>query len=319
MRTYRTINKSYVTTLFAVIALMSVSACSPKRIFVKEFAEVVAAGVDTYEQESDLQFLEKAFPANIKMMETLLVSAPDDVTMLQLLARSYAGYALLFEEYNLEQQKLSVVSGKWEARDSETVPERSDRIARYYERGAKYALKSLAVRHPGAGEQLAKLATIDIFLNSMKTDDVPALFWYGFNLGSWVNHRTNSVRSISKAHISEKVMKRILELSPEFYNGGAHLFLLSYYGSRPAMMGGDIQAAKTHYKALKEIAGDDFFMADFYYAKFVLLQMQERQAFEQTLERVISGAQRESAHPLYNKAAARRARIYLDAAERLFD
>ena len=71
-------------------------------------------------------------------------------------------------------------------------------------------------------------------------------------------------------------MIRVLEIDPSYYHGGAHLFLMIYYASRPPMMGGRPEAAMSHYRSLKALQGEDFPMADLFYARHYLLRAQDR-------------------------------------------
>ncbi|MGA1873917.1 MAG: TRAP transporter TatT component family protein, partial [Thermoplasmatota archaeon] len=43
----------------------------------------------------------------------------------------------------------------------------------------------------------------------------------------------DTVKAMAQAHLAERAMRRVIELQPDYYHAGAHLFLLSYYASRP--------------------------------------------------------------------------------------
>ena len=77
--------------------------------------------------------------------------------------------------------------------------------------------------------------------------------------------------SFSRAHVARQVMERVIELDHAYHHGGAHLFLMAFYGSRSPMMGGDQKRADYHYQQLKKIAGDDYLLADLIYARFLPL------------------------------------------------
>ncbi len=148
---------------------------------------------------------------------------------------------------------------------------------------------------------------------------MPTLFWYGFNLAAWINLNLDSVQAISQAHIAEKCMRRVIELQPDYFNGSAHLVLIAYYASRSPMMGGNLDAARLHYDALKLMNGDEFLMADLFYARYYLQQTQDRASCEAILKEIGSVSSQESKYPLFNKVAAYRAHIYLAAIDELFE
>ena len=121
------------------------------------------------------------------------------------------------------------------------------------------------------------------------------------------------------AHLAERAMKRVIEIDPSYNHGNAHLFLLTYYASRPPMLGGNLDSAQSHYKQLKDLAGDDFLLADLYYARYYLHQRQEREKYRQVLDGILHHPGGRKAYRLYNKVAVNRAKLYLEAIDRLFD
>ena len=149
-------------------------------------------------------------------------------------------------------------------------------------------------------------------------EDVPALFWYGFNIGAYVNQNIDSVKTISKAHLVEKAMHRVVDLDPTYFHGGAHLVLLIYYAARSPMMGGNLKLALSHYNQLKSLAGDGFLLSDLYYARYCLYQKQERKKYQDVLTGIIKYSGTDNSHLFLNKIATIRAQTYLDATDRLF-
>ena len=68
---------------------------------------VMETGVDAIEQDDDLDMLQQALPANIKLMEALLASDPLNERLLALLARLYGSYAFLFVDGRIEAFQLA--------------------------------------------------------------------------------------------------------------------------------------------------------------------------------------------------------------------
>jgi hypothetical protein len=111
----------------------------------------------------------------------------------------------------------------------------------------------------------------------------------------------------------------VIELDPAYNHGGAHLFLLAYFGSRAPMMGGNQEKALVHYQQVKTIAGDNYLLADLFYGRFCLHQQQDRQGFVDTMQRIANHPANESEVSLYNAIAGRRAAAYLAAVDLLFE
>jgi len=75
---------------------------------ISEAVNIIDEGVSVYDRDDDLEMLEKAFPANIKLLEALLATSPNNAKALVLLARLYSGYAFVFSEGKLEDAETAL-------------------------------------------------------------------------------------------------------------------------------------------------------------------------------------------------------------------
>jgi hypothetical protein len=308
--------KKFVLVTLAVVCSLALAACSPRSILVREFVDMVEKGLPAIEQEDDLHLLAKSMPAHIKLLETLLASDPGNEKLLVLLARLYGGYAFAILESELEAQRLKLPS----VVESGIAPGLlDDAVGRYFQKGAQYALRSLENRYPQARSQLNQLITAEAFIRSSEAEDVPALFWYGFNLGGFVQHRLDSVEAMAKAHLVEKAMDRVVELNEAYHHGDAYLALLVYHASRPPMMGGNLEKARKYFQRHTEMNNGIPSLGSVYWARYILVRQQDRKAFVQRLSAVVQIPERDRPITLLNRVASVRAQLYLDAADRFFD
>jgi TRAP transporter T-component len=306
----------YVTLMTLLAALVGWTGCSPRHMVVDEFAAMVRTGMPAIEQEDDLYLLAQAMPSQIKLLETVLVNDPNNRELLVLLARLYGGYAFAILETELEARRLNQPAV---VKVGLTDDQLEHSVARYFETGAGYALRALETRHPKARGLLNGLQTADSFISSLGAPDVPALFWYGFNLGGFVQHRLDSAAVMAKAHLVEKAMLRVVALDEAYYHAGAHLVLMVYYGSRPPVLGGSPQEARRHWQRHQQLVPGRMGLRDLYLARYVLVQEHAREAFVRCLTRVARGADQGTDARLLEKVAAERARIYLGAVDSFFD
>jgi hypothetical protein len=228
----------------------------------------------------------------------------------------YASYAFGFAETRLEETMYRAAPPDLGEPAMEAL---KDQVNRYYEKGIGYALMALEESAPGATDAFRKITTITSYLDTLGSPEVGPLFWYGFNLGAWVNRNLDSIRAVSQAHVSRQVMERVLELDPAYHHGGAHLFLMAYFGSRSPMLGGSQEKALYHYGRLKTIAGGNYLLTDLFYGRYCLYQQQDRKGFVDIMQQVAGHPVREGDVALYNAIAARRAAVYLAAVDRLFE
>ena len=307
--------KGVVTGFLFVILVYAISGCSAKHVAVDQIATMVDTGMAAFEADDDMEMLKTAFPGNIKLLEAMLVNQPDNYKMHVLLARLYGSYAFAFPETEME---VAVLADD----EEETGPDPTVLRAtadRYYQRGAAYALRALELEYPGISVKLKDKDLGPESIRSIQAADIPALFWYGFNLGAHINLNKNSVRALAQAHLAVKAMQRVIDLEPAYYHGGAHLFFMVWYGSRSPMMGGSQDKAKEHYQAAQAIAGNELFLADLYYARFCLYQAGERGAFLEVLEQVVASKDKVPELRMLNAVAATRAAAYLEAIDEFFD
>lgn len=298
-----------------ILTLSAATGCSTRRWMVQEMTDVMQTGITAQEQDTDLEMIEAALPANIKLLETLLASSPDNKSLLILLSRHYASYTFGFLEFNLDKAALV----EFETISDQEVKHLRNRLSNYYLKGSEYAIRALELRYPDSRKQLVNLASAAELIKSTDKQDVPALFWYGFNLSGYVNLNRDSIRAVSRAHLVEKLMQRVLELDPSYFYDSAHLILMAYYASRPPMMGGNLEKALAHHQALDQAREQKFLLNDLLFARYYLYQKQDRKAFIRILTEIENNANRIGEYRLYNAIAAKRARLYLEAVDQMIE
>lgn len=298
------------------ISLVFLAACVSRPMMTDQIAGLLQTGMPSFEQEEDLLLLENAFPANIKLAEALLANDPGNQRLLVLLARLYAGYLFSVFETRFEKEVFEKKQGKGDDAGFRLLKATLDR---YYQRGGEYALRALSVRHEHCRTAMKQVKTAGRFINSLKREDVPALFWYGYHLSGEVHINRDSVKTISRAYLIEMIMKKVIELDPDYFNGNAHLILFVYYASRPPMMGGDLDKSLRHYERMTAVTGDVYWLKELYYARYFLTQKQEKEPFVRLLSSMIQKRPMPDRYRLYNTVAAERAKIYLENADTFFD
>jgi hypothetical protein len=295
----------------AVLVLLGVlsSQCSIRSMAIREVTDLVADGVPAFERDDDIELIAEALPANIKLLEALLESDPDNAQLLALLSQMYASYTFGFIETALDQPEIP---------NEDAVKARVNRL---YLRGIAYGERALTLA-AGSCEKTIKVATqVDACFQALDQESVPALFWYGFNLAAYINRNLDNVGALGQGVFVEKAMQRVIALEENYMFGSAHLLLMAYFGSRPPMMGGSAEKAKQHYERIKVLSKGNFKLADVYYARYVLVQQNNREGFEKLLKPLLSKKpeQEEAAGlRLYNAMAKSRAELYLKSIDEYF-
>lgn len=299
--------------LAGMICLLTFAAgCSLQQITIRQTADVFAKGKLAMDRESDPEFARQALPANIKTIESLLVSAPENEQLLGLLAESYFSYAFGFLEHDITLAETRL-AGEAE------IEGRIARAVNHHLRARDYGFRLLGRPEFRDAALEPDVDRVESMLSEMDEGDVAPLFWIGNAWGSAINLAQQDPDLVAGLPAVEAIMKRVLELDPSFYYSGAHVFFGVYYADRPPMAGGDPDKAKKHFEAAMERHGDQDLMIPFLYGRYWGEQTQDREFFDKMMDKVLEADLSE--HPdtrLRNEIARKRAKFWKEHADDLF-
>ncbi|MGA9164612.1 MAG: TRAP transporter TatT component family protein [Thiobacillus sp.] len=263
-------------TILAMIALLS--GCSTSQLVARGAAPLIDNGVTAMNRETDLELARASMPANLKMLEALLLADPDNTAFQVQAATGFYGYALGFVE-----------------------ADDPARAAQFYRRAREHAL--VALDHAGISQATlaGDMATLDQALAKLDASAVPALFWTASAWGKWIELQLDDPARLAELPRVEALMQRVLVLDETYYYGGTHVFFGAYYGGRAPMFGGDFARAAKHFDRAAAINQNQLLLVEVYRARYLLRQMGDREAFHVTLNRVLNA---EINRPDFNLANA---------------
>ena len=280
--------------LFLIATFLS--GCSSRHLAVQFVLPLISSHIISMQEERDADFAEKAIPASLKMLEGLAKEDPENIWILQKLAEGFCGYAFSYLE------------------DSEP-----DRASELYFRGKDYAFRALEIQSNGKVWSGLSLDEWSKRLAEVTPLQQPALFWAGQCWGSWLSLNLDSVEALSGLPRIGGMMNRAVELDPEFYYAGPHLFLGAFYGGLSLMLGGNPDKAKNHFEQALKITEGKYLLISFLYAKIYAVQNQDRNLFKTQLEKVLEASVDVlPAQRLANQIAKRKAAILLGEIDELF-
>ncbi len=287
--------------------------CATTPMMVDRMTAMIQGGMAAYDSEPDLELLREALPAHIKLAEILQRNDPDHSGANLLLAQLFGTYAFAVIEARLVALQFDPSAGLHPP-GTAALRRRADA---FYRRGAAHALRCIEARHQTFNTRIDRIDTRDEALESLSAADVPALFWYAFNLGSRVNLNRTDLRILARGHLAESAMRRVAALAPDFAHGAAHVFLMAYYAAQPTAMGRPDDLVEAHYRAVKDLADGARLAADVVYAREVLVRRWDCDGFIQALDRVLASGDT-AARCLLDRLALEQATLLRQAAERLF-
>ncbi len=264
-----------------LIASTLLGGCSTGQIIARGAAPLIDHGVAAMNRETDLELARASMPANIKMIEALLLADPDNTPYRIQAAMGLYGYAMSFVE------------------DSNPA-----RAAKLYRRALDHAEMALAATGVAPDALKGNVTTLDQALVKLDARAVPALFWTASAWAKWIELQLDDPERLSELPRVEALMRRALALDETYYYGSAHVFFGVYYGGRAPMFGGDFTRAAQHFDRAAQIGENKMLLVDIYRAKYLMRQMNDRAAFHATLTRVVNAPDREKSDPDLNFANA---------------
>lgn len=220
-------------------------------------------GFATLNEESDLDLAEKSIASNLKLIEILAKGDPDNKELLLVLSMGYSSYALGFVE-----------------------DDSIDRARTFYLRGKEYGLKILQENKQFAKALNGNIESFREALQTFSKNDIPTIFWTATGWGSYINLTLREPEALADLPKVEAMMRFVEEQDSSYYYGGVHLFLGTIYGSRPKLLGGDLETSKRHFEECLKINNGKFLLTYVYYARSYAVQAQDQTLFDELLSKV---------------------------------
>jgi hypothetical protein len=249
--------------LLLVLVWLAVG-CSPGKMVVRGSQTILDSGVVAMNQETDLELAQQAMPANLKLLEGMLIEDPGNTELRLYAAEGFYGYTFGFVELQDNQ-----------------------RARKLYRRCYEHARTALQQSGVTLDPESSTPSDFEAAVNKAGRDAVPAMFWTASCLANWINMNRRSPAGIAELASAAVLMQRVMALDETFYYGGPHLFFGVYYGGRSPLFGGDFQLSEKHFKRAAEINHDKLLLVDVLEAEYLDRQRLDREAFNRHLTRVI--------------------------------
>ncbi len=215
-----------------LLLIGALAACSVKRTAVDIVGTAISGDGRTYASDDDPELIREAMPFGLKTFESLLEVSPEHEALLLSAARGYTAYAFLLQG---EADRL-------DAADILRARGNRARARKHYLRGRDYALRGLAVSHPGFAADLRQDSAAA--LTATDEIDVSFLYWGGAAWAGALSAAKDDLDLLAELPMAAAMVGRVIELDETYEGGAAHEFFIAYEGGRP---GGSANNARTHY------------------------------------------------------------------------
>ena len=127
----------------------------------------------------------------------------------------------------------------------------------------------------------------------MGRGDLQPLLWVTVSWNAWVNLNLDKPKALAHASLAEIFIERILELDPEYFYGLPYLLKGTIMAARPPMLGGKPQEARIFFERALKVGKGKFFMAQYLFARYYAVRVQDRKLFTDLIASVVEGDPRE--------------------------
>jgi predicted anti-sigma-YlaC factor YlaD len=295
--------------LAAAFAPLLLAGC--KTTGAKIAASAFTGSGDTFARDGDPELVRDAVPFALKTMESLLATIPDDVELLKALAANFTQYAYAFVQQDADLAEM-------QGRTAEAKAGR-DRARKLFLRGRDYGMRALQELYPGLPAKLLAVRDLGPALGRVKKEDADVLYWTAAAWAMAISDGKSDMQLVSELPAPVAMMRRGLELDEAFGAGSFHEFFVTYEAGRSPADGGGPAVARKHYDRAMAISGGRKLGPRVSLAEGVLVQEQDRAAFEKLLNEVLAfDVDSAPEFRLANLIAQRRARALLANADDLF-
>ena len=246
---------------------------------------ILANGIASFINEPDAVLAEQALAANLKLIEGVVETYPEDRELLEMAAMARANYAFGFVQDDLEALQLA------QPDDAAAMARLRARILVSFSKGRGYAERALRLNDGFAeavGERALDTLSQDAFeaaLAALTPDDAAALFWLAFNWGGSLQAAPDAKEATQLPKLMA-LSARVLVLDDGvFYGVGPHLLAGVLNGFRSPALGGRPDLATKHLDEASRRGG--ILLPDVLKAQWVYAQTEQADAFRTTLTAVI--------------------------------
>ena len=275
-------------TLFLLL-LLPIFCNGCMKMALTAMPDFVPNMTETFFEECDLALAEQSLPSELKLLEGLLKNAPEDRQLLTALCMGFTGYAMLFVE---EQD--------------------APRASHFYERARNYGLRALGLKD-FTPEVLSER------LKSVNSGDLKPLFWSTMAWNLWINLNLDKPAAMGQMHASQECLNKVLAMDPDYFHGAPSILMGSILAARPPMLGGDPAKAKEYFVKAISVSHGRFFLAQYNYARFYAVRVQDKQLFLSLIEEVEKApADQMKETCLINTAVKKRMKVLKEEVDELF-
>ena len=271
MGMHRNVQKASV--LLTIFACIAAGGCSYKYMVINSSFVMVEESMASFFEETDTVLAAQAAPANLKLIEGMARGNPRNLDIQMAASQLIAMYAFGFlEDCCTDEDEQDIAN---------------ERARHLYLRAREYAVRVLDDHEDFSAIMEMDLQSFEIALQNYDEDHIDPLFWTALSWGLYINLSRHDVAAVADMSKVAALARRVIQLDPTHFYGGAHMFLMVFHGTLGPALGGNPDEAKAEYERAWQAGDKSYLMTKYMFAKTYCQQTLNRELFEQVLGEII--------------------------------
>jgi predicted anti-sigma-YlaC factor YlaD len=229
---------SWLRVALPVVALLILSACSPRQMVIGQLANGLA--VQGQAEEDDLDLAREASAFYLKLSEAVLREKPGHTALAESVAGGFTQYAYAFVAFEADRV---------EERDVKEAERLRQRAARLYRRAQRHAMTALETAHPGLRVALAAPDA----LPKLAKEEVGLAYWAAAAWGGWISLGKDNPDLVADLPLPARLAQVAWQTDPDWGQGSLTSLLATFEAARPG--GNRTQALAWFDQAIAQSAG----------------------------------------------------------------
>ena len=273
-------------------ALAALTGCATLVSSVTDgVAEDLAAAIL---ENPDVDIVREGAPAFLLLIDGLLESAPDSLTLLSQAAALNSAYAGAFLD---DEQRIRLMAAK-------------------AKRLAEKAL-CLGVRN-GCGIAGRPFAEFERWTAALRPEDVPLAYGMATAWATWMQANSEDFNAIADLGRVKLLMQRIVELDEGYEYGGPQLYMGVFETLLPPALGGRPEVGRAHFERALALAEGKHLLTQVMFAEQYARLVFDRRLHDDLLNEVLAAEVDVPELQLMNAVAKRRAQGLMETADAYF-
>ncbi|HXH29802.1 MAG TPA: TRAP transporter TatT component family protein [Bacteriovoracaceae bacterium] len=227
--------------LIMLLLLLSGVGCSSiQKWTLRSASPVFQRSTTALTKENNWEFFKESLPANLKFIELLWQQDPENLALLSILVKGYAGYAFAVPETINFGDELSGLEDSSAKKEAIVFYTRSLDYGLLYL--SKKGIQSSDLLALDAGKLLKKLS------RKLKKEDLVPLMYTAQSWGSLINLQKDNVALVSQVPRVKLLFDHVCGKAPAIEQNSCEIFNAQYEAARPKMLGGNPEKAQELYR-----------------------------------------------------------------------